>query len=290
MEVAVLGALNIDILGTANVPFSSASSLPGTIKTALGGTGWNAARACALLGLETDFISILAKDGYETAIRRQAQGFGVDLERCRWDEGQNGCFLSVFDADGKRLASVNDMNFSRRMDVFFCEAAARALPEDAVAVADCDLQADALAKFCERLPDAPLVVNCVSASKCMRVQNILPRIHTLLLGRTEAERLTGYAGPERCATALLKLGLARVCVTMGAEGVLLADREEMRRLSETDARGAGADAALTAALAASLARGMDTDKTAKLLTAASAVAALSRETVNPELSRLKPYI
>lgn len=290
MEVAVLGALNIDILGTANVPFSSASSLPGEIRTALGGTGWNAARACALLGLETDFISVLARDGYEDTIRRQAQGFGVDLERCRWDEGQNGCFLSVFDADGKRLASVNDMNFSRRMDVFFCEAAARALPEDAVAVADCDLQADALAKFCEKRPDAPLIVNGVSASKCMRVQNILPRIHTLLLGRTEAERLTGYAGPERCATALLKRGLARVCVTLGAEGVLLADREEMRRLSEPDARGAGADAALTAALAASLARDMDTDKTEKLLTAAAAVAALTREAVNPELARLKPFI
>jgi len=286
MEVAVLGALNIETVGTASAASCAVTVLPGEITTALGGTGWNAAQACACLGLDTAFISVLASDGYADVIRARAQSLGLDLESCRWEPGQNDRSLTVCDADGKPLAAVTDSRFSHRIDARFCLGAARSMSRYAVAVADCSLQAPALHRLSEKLEGTPLIVSAVSVSKCLRVQDILPRIHTLLLGAEEAERLTGYAGAERGATALLKMGLQRVCLV--SDGLFLADREEMRRLTDTEAP--NADAALTAALAASTARSMDFDATARLLTAACAVAARSSEPVNPELARLKPFI
>lgn len=292
-EVAVIGALNIDITGAANVPFTSGDSLPGEVSYATGGVGWNIARNAALLGAETGFVSVLGADGYASLIRADATACGVDIESCRWEAATNCSYLCILDADGNMTAAVNDMQLSRRMDVFFVKDAARRLCEAKVVVAECNLQADALRRLAEELGNTPLVADCVSAAKCMRLEALLPRIHTLKANLLEAERLTGYAGAERCATALLKKGVRRVCVTLGAEGMLLADAADMVRLPSavtgTVVSSTGAGDAMTAALAVSLARGLDLERSARLATAAAAVATRCRAAVNPDLTRLRNY-
>ena len=83
LEVAVIGALNIDITGAANVPFTSGDSLPGEVSYATGGVGWNIARDAALLGARTGFFSVFGADGYEPLIRADAAACGVDAEHVR---------------------------------------------------------------------------------------------------------------------------------------------------------------------------------------------------------------
>ena len=293
LEVAVIGALNIDITGAANVPFTSGDSLPGEVSYATGGVGWNIARDAALLGARTGFFSVFGADGYEPLIRADAAACGVDIGRCRWEPAANCSYLCILDAAGNMTAAVNDMKLSRRMDSFFVKEAARGMREAKVAAAECNLQADALRRLTEELDGTPIVADCVSAAKCMRLEALLPRIHTLKANLLEAERLTGYAGAERCATALLKKGVQRVCVTLGAEGMLLADADDMVRLPSA-VTGAvvsstGAGDAMTAALAVSLARGLDLERSARLATAAAAVATHCRAAVNPELSRLREH-
>ena len=293
LEVAVIGALNIDITGAANVPFTSGDSLPGEVSYATGGVGWNIARDAALLGARTGFFSVFGADGYEPLIRADAAACGVDIGRCRWEPAANCSYLCILDADGNMTAAVNDMKLSRRMDSFFVKEAARGMREAKVAAAECNLQADALRRLTEELDGTPIVADCVSAAKCMRLEALLPRIHTLKANLLEAERLTGYAGAERCATALLKKGVQRVCVTLGAEGMLLAEADDMVRLPSavtgTVVSSTGAGDAMTAALAVSLARGLDLERSARLATAAAAVATHCRAAVNPELSRLREH-
>lgn len=292
-EVAVIGALNIDITGSANVPYTSGDSLPGEVSFTTGGVGWNMACDAALLGADTAFFSVLGTDGYEPLIRADAVRCGVDISACRWDEATNCCYLCILDSDGNMTAAVNDMKLSRRMDPFFVKAAAPALREAKVVVTECNLQADALHRLCEELGDTPIVADCVSAAKCMRLDSVLPRIHTLKANLLEAQKLTGYAGAERCATALLKRGVKRACVTLGAEGLLLADENDMVRLPSAVGgavvSSSGAGDSVSAALAVALARGLDLEATARLATAAAAVTTQSRSAINPELSRLREY-
>ena len=144
LEVAVIGALNIDITGAANVPFTSGDSLPGEVSYATGGVGWNIARDAALLGARTGFFSVFGADGYEPLIRADADACGVDIGRCRWEPAANCSYLCILDADGNMTAAVNDMKLSRRMDSFFVKEAARGMREAKVAAAECNLQADAL--------------------------------------------------------------------------------------------------------------------------------------------------
>lgn len=294
LEVAVIGALNIDITGSANVPFTSGDSLPGEVSFTTGGVGWNMACDAALLGARTAFYSVLGADGYEPLIRANAAQYGVDIAACRWEAAANCSYLCILDSGGNMTAAVNDMLLSRRMDAFFVKDIAPAARAASVVVTECNLQAAALHRLCEELGDTPIVADCVSAAKCMRLEAVLPRIHTIKANLLEAQKLTGYAGAERCATALLKKGVRRVCVTLGAEGLLLADGEDMVRLpsavSGKVVSSSGAGDSVSAALAVALARGLDLEGAARLATAAAAVTTQSRAAINPELSRLRSFV
>ena len=290
MEVAVIGALNIDICGAANVPFGSGDSLPGEVSLSLGGAGFNIARSAAALGADCAFFSVLGEDAHARDIRAEAETWGLDLSGCRWEQAANSRNLMILDCHGSLTAAVNDMTLTRRMDSLFAKTAGRQMAEARVAVAEANLPAEALFRLTEHLGDALLVADSVSAAKCMRLERILPRIHSLRTTLPEAVKLTGYAGPERCATALLKKGVTRVLIALGPEGLLIAQGEEMLRLpalSPAAANHRGAGEAMTAALAVALLRGLDLDTAGKLAAAAAAITARSSESVSPELGRLK---
>ncbi len=290
MEVAVLGALNIDICGASNVPYSAGDSLPGEVGMTLGGVGFNIVRNAAALGADCAFFSVLGEDYHAPQIRAEAARLGLNLDGCEWVEADNCRYLFILDHRGDMTAAVNDMKLTRRMDAAFGTRVGRAMAEAAVAVAEANLPAETLQRVAAELGETPLVADCVSAAKCMRLEKILPRIHTLKANLLEAGRLTGFAGPERCATALLKKGVKRVVITLGPEGMLLAEGERMLRLpslAETVVNASGAGDAMTAALAVALLRGMDAETAAKFAGAAAAVTVQSPAAVSPELCRLR---
>ncbi len=291
MEVAVLGALNIDICGAANLPFSSGASLPGEVTMSLGGEGFNIARSATALGADCAFFSLLGEDCHAPQIRAEAERLGLDLSGCQWVAADNSRHLSILDHQGAVSAAVNDMSLCRRMDATFGKAAGQRMAEAAVAVAEANLPADTIFRMAAELGETPLVADGVSAAKCMRLEKLLPRIHTLKVNLPEAVKLSGYAGPERCATALLKKGVTRVAIPLGPEGLLLAEGDEMLRLPALaprmlNARGVGD--AMTAALAVALLRGLDLETCGKFASAAAAITGQSEAAVSPELARLRP--
>lgn len=291
MEVAVLGALNIDICGASNVPFSSGDSLPGEVRMTLGGVGFNIVRNAAALGADCAFFSVLGEDYHAPAIREEAARLGLDIAGCQWVDADNCRYLFILDHQGDMTAAVNDMKLTRRMDSAFGKKAGRQMAGAKVAVTEANLPADTLYALAAELGDTPLVADCVSAAKCMRLERILPRIHTLKANLIEAGKLTGFAGPERCATALLKKGVTRAVITLGSEGMLLAEGDEMLRLPTLAARvvnASGAGDAMTAALAVALLRGMDLETCAKFASAAAAITVQSEAAVSPDLTRLRP--
>lgn len=293
MEVALWGTLSMDTVARANVPFSSGDSLPGEICTEPGGTGWNIARNLALLGAGCSFISLLAEDGQAPRIRAEARQLGIDLSGCRWEGEENCRTVTVYDRKGEVLGAVSDMKPARRMDGAFAARTAAAAGPCCAAVAEAGLSAAALQALAGQLPaTVPLVADGVSASRCMRLEAILPRIHSLSLRLPEAVKLSGYAGPERCATALLKKGVTRVLIHLGSEGLLLAEGDEMHSIPAltghpVSLRGTGE--AVTAALAVALVRNLDSLTCAKLAAAAAAAAAQSPEAVNPAMARLRVF-
>ena len=258
-KAAVVGALNVDIGGRPEAAFVPGDSIPGRVSVTLGGVGWNIARNCASLGLDTSFISVLGADEHESAIRRDAARFGVDLAGCRWEPAENNRYLYICGKNGELAAAVNDMRLCARIDPAFVDSVLPALNAADTVVMDANLPPETL-EYLGGAVTAPLAADCVSAVKCGRLRPILARIHTLTANRMEAEMLTGRILPEDCARELLGAGVDRVVISLGPEGVLCGEGDRLYRLPASgmpavDTTGAGDS--LTAALAAGLARGWD---------------------------------
>ncbi len=272
-KVAVIGALNVDVGGRADRPLTRGDSIPGTVRTALGGVGWNIARCCALLGADAAFFSLLGLDEHEAAIRADAERFGVDLANCRWTQRGNNRYLYICDQRGDVAAAVNDMALCERMTPDLAEGWLPALAGADAVVLDANLPEDTLAFLGQRIT-APLAADCVSAAKCVRLRPVLSRLHTLKANRTEAAALTGLERPLDQARALLDAGVQRVVISLGPDGVLCGQgkalfRQNAANVRVTDATGAGDS--LTAALAVGLAKDLSLEACTRLGVAAAGV-------------------
>lgn len=287
-KVAVIGALNVDIGGRAGRTLVRGDSIPGTVRTTLGGVGWNVARNCALLGAQTAFFSLLGEDEHEYAIRMEGERFGVSLEHCRWEERQNNRYLYICDERGDVAAAVNDMALCARIDTALAEAWAPALTGCGAVMMDANLPEQTLIWLGQNLT-APLAADCVSAAKAVRLRPILHRLHTLKANRLEAEALTGRDRPLDCAKALLDAGVKRVVITMGHQGVLCAEEKNFLRHNAENTRAVdatGAGDSLTAALTVGLAAGLPLETCAKLGVTAAGITISQPGSVTEKLSKL----
>ena len=121
---------------------------------------------------------------------------------------------------------------------------------------------------------------------------MLPKIHTLKPNRLEAELLSGVKiendmDLERATDKLLDMGVHRLFISMGADGVFAAMGDQRVRLPNLPGKmvsTTGCGDAFMAALAWAYLQGMDLRDTALAGLAAGSVAMESMETINPNMS------
>ncbi len=112
----------------------------------------------------------------------------------------------------------------------------------------------------------------VSTAKAEKLQPVLGRLHTLKPNRLEAELLSGVkitddVSLHRAADVLLKTGLHRVFISLGADGVFAADHRgracSCRPLKGGIVSTTGCGDAFMAALAWAYLQGSDLEKSAR---------------------------
>lgn len=291
-KVAVIGALNVDISGRAEAPLARGDSVMGKVRTTLGGVGWNVARNCALLGADVSFYSLLGRDGQADAIRAESARYVVDISGCRWVDEQNNRYLYICDEHGDVACCVNDMALCSQMDKSFAARCLDAVQDCGAVVADANLPQGTLSYIGENLT-APLVVDCVSTAKCVRLRPILGHIHTLKANLSEAETLIGEKGPEACIKALLAAGVRRVVISMASEGVICGEAggeifaKRSVHTEVVDATGAGDS--MTAALTVGLAAGMSFTDCASMGVTAAGITIANPGAVTSALAVLRPF-
>lgn len=273
-KVAVIGGLNVDIGGIPEAAFMPGDSIPGRVAVSLGGVGFNIARSCASLGAETAFFSVLGEDANAPMIRAEAERFGVSLNGCRWENAENNRYLYISGKSGDMAAAINDMRLCERMDAGFIRDCLPLINDCDAAAVDANLPPAALKALAEGV-SVPLAADCVSAVKCGRLRDILPKLCLLKANRMEAEMLTGRIEPDACAEKLLDAGVKRVVISLGADGVLCGENGKIFTLGAADSSAVvdstGAGDSLTAALTVGLANGLALRRSAALGMRAAAI-------------------
>lgn len=296
-RVAVVGGANVDIGGRSRAPLRFRDSNPGAIRRSYGGVGRNIAHNLRLLGLDVGLLTALGCDEWGRELEENCRALGLDLSAAlRVPELGSSVYLYLADYDGDMTLAVSDMEICERLTADVLRQRQDWLTRaDAVAV-DANLPAEALNWLCENCAQ-PIYADPVSVAKAEKLRPVLGRLDTLKPNRPEAEllsgvRITDEESLNRAADALLKTGLRRVVITMGARGVLAAGQNERVRLPApqvpiVSTTGCG-DAFLAALVWAGL-QGLGLEQSARTGLAAAAVtlgdAGTVSECLNAELLR-----
>ena len=289
---AVVGGVNMDVGGIAFRPLMPADSNPGRVRISLGGVGRNIAHNMALLGLDARMVTVLGDDLYAQRITASCRELGIDLSRSlRVPGASTSTYLYLANPDGDMALALSDMDIYDRLTPSVLASRISWLNQAQVLVLDANIPAGSVEWLC-RHAEVPVFADPVSAAKAEKFRGVLGLLHTLKPNRLEAEVLTGIPvtdenSANRAVDVLLEAGLHRVFLTLGAGGVLAADRHRRLRFRAPGGNlvnTTGCGDAFMAALVWAYLHGTDLADSTRAGLAAAAIAMESEETINSAMS------
>ena len=290
--VAVIGGVNVDIGGIPYRRLVPADSNPGKVRLSLGGVGRNIAHNLALLGVDAGMITVLGDDFYAQKIEASCGELGIDLSKSlRVPGASTSTYLFIADDTGDMNLAISDMDIYQHLTPAVLASRLPWINKAQLVVVDANIPEESVAWLCEHV-EVPIFADPVSVAKAAKFAPVLGRLNTLKPNRIEAELLSGVSitdeeSLERAADALLKTGLHRVFISLGADGVLAAGQEGKIHFSVMEGKivnTTGCGDAFMAALAWAYLQGTDLTGSVLAGLAASAIAMGDAGTLNPDLS------
>lgn len=288
----VVGGVNVDIGGRSYAPLVEADSNPGRVSISLGGVGRNIAHNLSLMGTDVRLLSAYGDDLNGERVAASCSELGIDLSHAlRVEGGVTSTYLYLADDHGEMALAVSDMDICKKITPRYLASQLPLLHNAQVIAADTNLPEESLV-FLAKNATVPLFVDPVSTVKAEKIRSILPMIHTLKPNKLEAELLSGVqihsnADLDKAADKLLSMGVHRLFISLGADGVYAAmgsERLILPNLPGKMVNTTGCGDAFMAALVWAYLEGMTLADTATAGLAAGSIAMESADTINPHMS------
>ena len=288
----VVGGVNVDIGGKSFAPPVAADSNPGTVSVSLGGVGRNIAHNLALLGTDVRMLTAYGDDAHGQQVAASCSSLGIDLSHAlKVPDGNTSTYLYLTDEKGEMALAVSDMEICKKITPAYLAENLPLLQNAQVVVADTNIPAESL-EYLANNCTAPLFIDPVSTVKAEKLRPILHKIHTLKPNRLEAELLSGVKiekaeDVQKAAQALMHMGVHRMFISLGGDGVLAAMDGKMLQLPNIPGNmvnTTGCGDAFMAALVWAYLEGTDLETTARAGLAAGTIAMESQQTINPNMS------
>lgn len=283
----VIGGVNMDIGGSPVNKLIMRDSNPGIITARPGGVGRNIAHDMSLLGLEVSLIAAIGDDVYGHGILTSCAELGLDLSlACVLPDMRTSTYLYVTDETGDMELAISDMEIVKCITPDYVARHIEAVNSFDAVVLDANLEAETI-EYVAAHCTAPIYADPVSTAKALRFLPVLDKLTALKPNIYEAERLTGEIDPERAARKLVEHGVKRVFISLGEEGILAADENELLKLPReyvTVVNTTGAGDAATAAIVWAGLNGLSLYDSALAAVKAGAITSTCVAANNPELS------
>ncbi len=296
-RVVVVGSINMDMVAHAQRLPRPGETLPGEdFQMAPGGKGANQAVAAARLGASVVFVSRVGTRLHGPALMAALRAEGVDTAHVVEDAAAlPGIAVIMVGREGGENSIVYVPGSNADLSPGDVQRARVPLQQAQVVVAQLEVpQAAILEAF--RLAREQGVRTILNAAPALPVDPALLAVtDCLVLNETEAAQLadlpdavqSAEASARAAAQALLRQGLPHILVTLGAQGVLMADADGLRllpaqRVQAVDTVGAGDT--FVGGVATAWAEGRSLEEAVRLGQAAAAVA-VSRVGVQSAMPR-----
>lgn len=238
--ILVAGAINTDLIAYVDTAPKPGETITGrSFEMHGGGKGANQAVAAARSGATTYMLGGVGNDDFGTARKSGLQADGIDTSQVKtFDDVSSGVALITVETSGENRIS-------------YIPAATLAVSaQEALRAAESVrpgliLAANELSPACLQTlfswaasNAAPVVFNVAPFSD--EARSLLPLVDVLIANRGEARALLGLDDdelpPEELGARLVSLGIGRVVITLGDDGVVGVDGEETVREPGKDVR------------------------------------------------------
>ena len=228
--VVVVGGANVDICGRSWDPLVQADSNPGLVGMSIGGVGRNIAHNLSLMGADVRMLTACGDDLRGQQLCAASTAAGIDMSRVlKLRDERTSTYLYITGPDGDMALAVSDMTICERITPEYLAEHLALLQNARAVVCDTNIPAESLQYLAENCT-APLFCDPVSTIKAEKLRPILGKIHTLKPNRLEAELLSGVpirdeGDVEMAADKLLAMGLRRVFISLGGDGMYAATHD-----------------------------------------------------------------
>ncbi|MCK9470820.1 MAG: PfkB family carbohydrate kinase [Bacilli bacterium] len=291
--VIVIGGINIDIIGFPNSNLTLNDSNPGKIKMSLGGVGRNIAENIVRLGVPTKLISAIGNDDYGKLVIDSSKKLGIDINDTFVLDGEStSIYLAVLNEHGDMNVAISDMGIIDKITIDFIKSKNEIIKNSKACVLDTNIPRDVFEYILNTNTDVDFFLDTVSTKKAIKVKDLLGYFHTIKPNKIEAEVLSGISinneeDLKKCSDYFLSLGVKRVFISLGADGLYYNDGVNNKylkahKINVVNATGAGD--AFIGALVYCYYNNFDIDYSARFAMAASVLALKHEDTINPNMS------
>ncbi len=234
-EIVVFGSLNMDlVVRVPRVPDAGETLTARGFMTNPGGKGANQAVACARQGARVCMVGRVGNDDFGVALRAALAADGVDVRHVLAAGESSGiALIMVDDAAQNRIALIAGANATLE-------------PSDAEAVAElaaapllllqCEVPMSAVVRAAEIVDTNGGTVVLNPAPVYPLPDALWPLVDILVVNETEATAVAAIAvndlaSARAAALALRARGPATVIVTLGSDGVVVADARGCRHFA-----------------------------------------------------------
>lgn len=291
--IAGIGGANVDIHAKGDKPLIMRDSNPGTLHTSLGGVCRNICENLALLGAKVKLVTVVGDDYRGKSIVEGCRRAGIDMSAARVLPGErSSSYVSVMDEQGDMLLAMSDMHIIKRLDAALVDDNALLLCDADMVICDGNLSAQMVERLCE-VCLSPLYLDPVSTTWAKEIKPFIASFDTVKPNVLELEALSGcpcgtMEEIEHAADVLIRQGVRRVFVSMGADGMLYKGREgtivKKSRPFDRMVNATGAGDASMAGIVYASREGMTAEETLLYAMGAGMVAISSENTINPNMS------
>lgn len=291
--VTVIGGANVDIQGKPQSQLLLADSNPGVIQSSLGGVGRNIAECISRLQVKARLITVVGDDKEGSMVKDNALSNHIDIQlSATSSEYRTSTYLYVLDEHGEMVVAISDMAITETLTPAFFKPLIPQIEQSPYTVIDANLPSQSIEYLAENLQATRLILDPVSVSKAIRAKSVLGKLYAIKLNRSEAEVLTGLTldSPEKIAEAgqlLIANGVARVFITLGAEGVYYKDEEHgffRQAIKSKVVNATGAGDSFTAAMVYGFVGQLSPQDLVDFCIGASTIALSDEQTIASDLS------
>lgn len=221
--VVVVGSLNQDLICVLErLPALGETLTAREYATAFGGKGANQAVAASRLGAQVAMLGAIGSDETGKAMRRNLEDNGVDASGLLVAEGPSGVAMIHVDANADNTIVVYP-GANAALAPAWVEARAEAIRRAGCLMLQLETPLETVMASARLAAEAGVPVLLNPAPARPLPDELWPLCAVVTPNETELALLSGVAGIEEGAKALLGRGVGAVAVTLGSRGCLLMD-------------------------------------------------------------------